>query len=84
MNPDSGAYHSAEISTVFDDAAEVSKEADTPPEMAISMFMNKAWADFAKDPAHAFDRIYDWPKYNRNSEWQLSRLSVFELTIVEI
>jgi hypothetical protein len=68
MNPDSGAYHESEISTVFQTANDTSGQEDTPEELSISNFMNKVWADFAKDPEHAFTRIYGWPKYNPNGE----------------
>ncbi|KNG80689.1 carboxylesterase hlo [Aspergillus nomiae NRRL 13137] len=47
--PGSGAFHAAEIAFVF---GTYSKENATQFEHEVSQAMQKAWADFAKDPSH--------------------------------
>ncbi|KAI9368530.1 Carboxylesterase [Aspergillus egyptiacus] len=46
--PGSGAFHSSEIGLVF---GTYQREGATPFQEELSDFMEKAWADFAKDPA---------------------------------
>ena len=63
--PDSGAYHGAEIATVWATAEDASGLADTVPEAAISSYLQSAWAAFAKAPSTALSAPpYSWPKYN--------------------
>jgi len=61
----SGAYHTAEIPVVFKTTVDSSGAPDTPQEAAISNYLNRAWAAFAKDPENAFyDEPYNFPQYD--------------------
>lgn len=53
-----GAYHSAEIPIVWGTYSSANATAD---EIALSKIMQKAWADFAKDP---YGKGPGWPRYD--------------------
>ena len=55
--PQAGAYHSAEIPEVFGNDAVAG--AATSEQLALNQYMQKAWADFAKDPEIG----PGWPAY---------------------
>ena len=64
LNPDSGAWHGAEIPVVWETAPQASGEADTSAEASISRYMHGAWAAFAKAPATGLSQFpYLWPEY---------------------
>jgi cholinesterase len=64
-SPASGAWHGAEIPIIFQAAEQASGVPNTPEEEAISNYMQKAWADFAKKPYSAFDGApYNYPEYD--------------------
>jgi acetylcholinesterase len=48
--PKAGVFHSSEIRLVFGTYAEGSKAPSPPEEVALSEFIQGAWARFAKDP----------------------------------
>lgn len=56
--PDAGAYHSSEIPEVFGTYPTVGA---TAQQVALSEYMQTAWARFAKDPVHGPAK--DWPEY---------------------
>jgi cholinesterase len=63
--PNSGPWHGSEIPVIFQGAEGASGVANTPEENAISTYMQKAWADFAKYPDFAFDLPpYQYPEYD--------------------
>lgn len=64
-NPDSGAWHGAEINIVWQTAVDASSEANTAREASISRYLSGAWAAFAKNPAKGLSKApYTWPRYN--------------------
>ena len=66
--PNSGAWHGAEISIVWETAPDASGEPDTPAEQSISTYLHGAWAAFAKNPATAFtESPYNFPTYDQNT-----------------
>ncbi|MCJ1375142.1 hypothetical protein MMC20_006376 [Loxospora ochrophaea] len=69
----SGAYHASDISVVFGTSEDYSGGANTPYETAVSAYMRKAWATFAKDPENGL-RGYGWPEFNE-SDTTLIRLA---------
>jgi len=65
LNPDSGAWHGAEIGIVWQTTVDASGEANTAPEASISQYLSGAWAAFAKNPATGLSSApYSWPRYN--------------------
>lgn len=56
-----GAYHSAEIPIVWGTYSTINATAD---EIALSKVLQKAWADFAKDP---YGNGPGWPRYDSGS-----------------
>lgn len=75
LNPSSGAWHGAEIGIVWQTAADVSGEPNTPAEASISTYLSGAWAAFAKDPDTGLSqRPYGWPRYDAD-ETTLIRLA---------
>ncbi len=65
LNPSSGAWHGAEIGIVWQTAADVSGEPNTPAEASISTYLAGAWSAFAKNPEMGLSqRPYGWPRYD--------------------
>jgi carboxylesterase type B len=65
FNPPSGAYHTAEISVVFETSAEFSGVPNTRAETSISRYLNGVWASFARNPQYALrSERYSYPEYN--------------------
>ena len=65
VDPDSGAWHGAEINIVWRTTVDASGEADTAPEASISRYLSRAWATFAKNPATGLSNApYSWPRYD--------------------
>lgn len=72
-----GAYHSAEIPLVWGTYSAINATAE---EIALSKVMQKAWADFAKDP---YGTGPGWPRYDSNSsEYQIAALGSPDLNPV--
>jgi cholinesterase len=70
-DPPSGAYHTSEISIVFETSADASGLPNTPAETHISRYMNGMWAAFAKDPSYALSSWkYPFPEYNPLSRFK--------------
>lgn len=66
-DPSSGAWHGAEIANVFGTAEEAGLP-NTKAEVAISQYIMRAWASFAKNSATALsDAPFSWPLYNPQS-----------------
>jgi cholinesterase len=64
-NPNSGPWHGSEIPILFQGASAASGVANTPEENALSVYMQTAWADFAKDPESTFGSSpYEYPEYD--------------------
>lgn len=61
ITPFSGAYHESELPLIFDNVPALFPES-TKDQVAIAMFMRKAWAAFARDPADGL-ALY-WPAYD--------------------
>ena len=61
--PGSGAYHGIEIRFIFGSLKNGSGKL-TDEEIHLSHFMQKTWADFAKDPEHALS----WPKVGSSAD----------------
>jgi cholinesterase len=55
-----GAWHGSDIGSVFGQVG----SASTPNQIAVSRFMNKAWAEFAKDPQNGLLRL-GLPRYDK-------------------
>jgi hypothetical protein len=82
--PDSGAYHTSEIMSIFDTAPVSAPGNGIPPatdeEIAIGNYMRGAWAAFAKDPIAGLSSYASgWPVYNPGNE-TLVRLAYMNLT----
>lgn len=60
-----GAYHAADIPIVFGTSDLFG--ADTPEEKALSVYMQGAWAEFARDPEGGL-RGLGWPEYEDDGE----------------
>jgi hypothetical protein len=61
-----GSWHGSEIAHVFDNSERISsrdKVAATENQLKVSELMNKAWAEFAKDPEKGLSKL-GWPVYN--------------------
>ena len=72
LNPNSGAWHGAEIFQVWSTAEDSSGAPNTPAETAISAYLRGAWAAFAKNPAAGLSGgSYQWPRYNPLSKSHL-------------
>jgi cholinesterase len=64
-NPNSGTWHGSEIPIIFQAAEDASGVPNTPEENSIGDYMQKAWADFAKEPEFAFKGApYFYPEYD--------------------
>ena len=64
-NPDSGAWHGAEIPVIWETTQDATFVPPTPVEEAVGRYLNSAWAAFAKDPEHALSTPpFSWPRYN--------------------
>ena len=71
LNPNSGAWHGAEIPQIWQTAEATSGVPNTPAETAFSAYLQGAWAAFAKNPACGLSQgPYRWPSYNPTSEPQ--------------
>jgi carboxylesterase type B len=57
ISPDAGAWHSSEIPSVFGLPDSKSAGPATKDQATLSAFMNKAWAEFAKDPENGLERL---------------------------
>ncbi|PLB48413.1 Carboxylesterase [Aspergillus steynii IBT 23096] len=66
-----GAYHSAEISLVFGTYSVFGGNA-TDDEVALSQFMQRSWADFAKDPYAP--EAPGWPEVSTNGTAEIGCL----------
>lgn len=53
ITPSAGAWHGSDIGSVFDQLG----SAPTRDQVTLSRFMNKAWAEFAKDPQNGLLRL---------------------------
>ena len=68
IDPNSGAWHGAEIPIVWETAATTSGQPNTPVEQSISTYLHGVWAAFAKNPATAFAQApYSFPPYDQNT-----------------
>jgi cholinesterase len=66
ISPDAGAWHGSEIAHVFGNANRSGlggKVPATENQLKVSELMNKAWANFAKNPETGLVDI-GWPIYN--------------------
>ena len=69
LNPDSGAWHGAEIDMVWQTAVAASGANNTAPEASISRYLSRAWAAFAKNPATGLSSApFSWPRYNPHGD----------------
>ena len=69
LNPDSGAWHGAEIDMVWQTAVDASGANNTAPEASVSRYLSRAWAAFAKNPATGLSSApFSWPRYNPNGD----------------
>lgn len=57
ISPDAGSWHGSEIPSVFGFPDSKSAGLATPEQSTVSKFMNKAWAEFAKDPENGLSRL---------------------------
>ena len=63
-NPDSGAWHGAEIPVIWHTTQDATNVAPTPTEAIVSDYLNAAWAAFAKGPVNALSKApFSWPRY---------------------
>lgn len=65
-NPDSGAYHSSELSLLFDNLPPAGIPGIPPPtefEGQWGTYIRRAWTTFAKDPEKGLER-FGWPSWN--------------------
>jgi cholinesterase len=78
----SGAWHGVEIPNIFGTAEDASQAPNTELEDKESDYLQRVWADFAKDPENALygDR-YNFPQYDSHSTCcpSLSYLHLFSL-----
>ena len=66
-NPDSGAWHGAEIPIIWRTTQDAAGVADTPTEAMVSDYLNAAWSAFAKDPVNALSKApFSWPRYEQS------------------
>lgn len=63
----SQAYHTSEIPIVWGTAEDASGKANTPVESALSAYVMRAWAAFAKDPRGGLESEMGWPKYSNST-----------------
>ena len=69
LQPDSGAWHGAEIDMVWQTAVAASGANNTNPETSISRYLSSAWAAFAKNPATGLSsKPFSWPRYNPHGD----------------
>jgi len=74
-DPDSGAYHSSELSLLFDNLPPPGFQGIPPPtdvEIQWGNYMRGAWAAFAKDPERGLDTL-GWPR------WEPGKASLIRL-----
>ena len=68
LNPDSGAWHGAEIPIIWRTTQDATNVANIPVEALVSNNLNAAWAAFAKDPASALSKApFSWPQYKEGA-----------------
>jgi hypothetical protein len=80
VNPTSGAYHGAELRTLFGLGDQLGIK-DTRAEHATGKLMRRAWAAFAKDPDHALSRApFSWPRYSGSNSSEIVELGVGNFT----
>jgi cholinesterase len=76
-NPSSGTWHGSEIPIIFQAAEDASGVPNTPAENSIGDYLQKAWADFAKNPDFAFSYApYFYPEYDPIGEFITSPPSI--------
>jgi len=64
LHPDSGAWHGSELPIVFGTTESVTLTPDTFAELAITKYVQGAWATFAKNPSGGLSAApYSWPLY---------------------
>jgi carboxylesterase type B len=61
--PGAGAFHTSEMPEVF---GTFDQTQATSAQISISSFMNRAWADFVKNPY--VDPASDWPRFSNTSQ----------------
>ncbi|KAI1321702.1 cholinesterase precursor [Xylariaceae sp. FL0255] len=66
-NRGSATYHGSDLEMVFGTGRDVSEVANSPAEDAVSAYMMRAWAAFARDPSEGL-KAYGWPSYNTIEE----------------
>jgi cholinesterase len=68
--PPSGAYHTAEISVVFQTIADLVTPPSTGQELKLSRYLNTVWASFAKNPSDglSLEPRFLFPQYNPYSK----------------
>jgi hypothetical protein len=73
----SGAYHTAEIPMVFGTAEYSTSAPNEPKEQKISDFMQRVWAQFAKDPQALTKKPFNLPVYNPDTAFTENTLIGF-------
>lgn len=58
----SSSYHGSDIEMLFGTAEAVSGLPSTEAEVAVSAWLMKAWAAFARDPYHGLEKEVQWPR----------------------
>lgn len=64
----SQAYHTSEIPIVFGTTEDATGKPNTPVEQALSVYMRKAWAAFARNPQSGLTSEMNWPEYTNTSQ----------------
>ncbi len=66
MYPGSGTYHGIDLDTLLGNSGAVSGIAPSTAEIETTRLMQRAWAQFAADPATGLSKI-GWPTYDPDS-----------------
>ena len=74
------AFHGAEIPLVFGTFASVQTDpTPTAPQVAFSLYVKNAWAEFAKNPSAGLTAV-GWPTYNPSANTLVQLGNVENLT----